>query len=230
MPNTIVYIDGFNLYHSLIHTPYKWLNIEKLVHSVLDPSRNHIVKIKYFTARTPFSESTQRQDVYLRALKTLQKVEILYGKFKKRDIRITKSSLEKLPIFKENFGKLQRICDIMGETSIKLTKHEEKETDVNIATHITYDCCKENIQSIALLSNDTDLKLPLSFARKNLNKKVIVITPTAHDGEGVIVPRRTHQDLQKRSNKAINLTEDHLKSSQFPEEIYMGVRKPEKWS
>ncbi len=89
----------------------------------------------------------------------------------KRDIRITKSSLEKLPISKEDSDKLQHIYEIIGKTSIKLTKHEEKETDVNIATHIIYDCCKENIQSIALLSNDTDLKLPLFFARKILNKK-----------------------------------------------------------
>ena len=82
-------IDGFNFYHSLKNTPYKWLNIVKLVNCILDTSRNHIVKIKYFTAKTPFSNSAQRQDVYLRALKTLKEVEIWYGKFKKREIKIT---------------------------------------------------------------------------------------------------------------------------------------------
>ena len=230
MSNTIVYIDGFNLYHSLINTPYKWLNIAKLAHSTLDSSRNHIVKIKYFTARTPFSESTQRQDLYLRALKTLQDVEIFYGKFKQRDIRLTKGYIERLLVFQRDSDKLKRIKEIIGETSIKLTRHEEKETDVNIATHITYDCCKEDIQSVALLSNDTDLKLPPFFARKVLNKKVIVITPTAKSKKGVIIPMNTHQDLQKISNKAINLTEDHLKSSQFPEEVCKGIYRPKKWS
>ena len=49
--NTIVYIDGFNLYYSLKNTSYKWLNIEALVNFILDPSWHNITQIKYFTAR-----------------------------------------------------------------------------------------------------------------------------------------------------------------------------------
>ena len=80
--NTIVYIDGFNLYHSLRDTPYKWLNIEELISSTLDSFWHNVVKIKYFTANTPFSKSAQRQDLYLRAIGNLKKVEIVHGKFK----------------------------------------------------------------------------------------------------------------------------------------------------
>ena len=119
MSRTIVYIDGFNLFYSLRKTPYKWLDIKKLVYSVLDLSRNHIIKIKYFTARTPFFESTQGQDVYLRALKTLKEVEIVYDKFKRRDIRITKRSLEKLPVSKVDSDRLLRIYEIIGRNRCK---------------------------------------------------------------------------------------------------------------
>ena len=89
--NTIVYIDGFNLYHSLRDTSYKWLNIEVLMNSILVSSWHNIIKIKYFTANTPFSKSAQRQDVYLRVIDNLEKVEIVRGKFKKRYIKLTQS-------------------------------------------------------------------------------------------------------------------------------------------
>ena len=36
MPDTYVYIDGFNLYHgALKRTPYKWLDVAKLCQVVL---------------------------------------------------------------------------------------------------------------------------------------------------------------------------------------------------
>ena len=89
--NTIVYIDGFNLYHSLKNTSYKWLNIEKLISSTLDSSWHNIIKIKYFTASTPFSKSAQRQDLYLRLINDLKKVEIVKGKFKKGYIKVKKT-------------------------------------------------------------------------------------------------------------------------------------------
>ena len=226
--NTIVYIDGFNLYHSLKNTPYKWLNIEKLIQSVLDSSLNKIIKIKYFTANTPFSESAQRQDLYLRVVNTLQKVEIVYGKFKKRHIKIIKSYVDTLSILKGDVQQIKHIKNVLRTNIVQFYKHEEKETDVNIATHIIYDCCKENIDSIVLLSNDTDLKLPLWFARKKLRKKVIVITPIENK-KGSIAPMKAHRDLQIISNKTLSLTESDLRNSQFPN-IVDGISKPKIWS
>ncbi|MDE0517931.1 MAG: NYN domain-containing protein [Bdellovibrionales bacterium] len=204
--DTIVYIDGFNFYHSLKNTSYKWLNIEKLINSILDSSWHNVIKIKYFTAKTPFSESAHRQSVYFKAIDTLQKVEIVYGKFKKRHIKVRKKYIEKLFILTGEPQKLEHIKSILRENIVQFPTNEEKETDVNIATHIIYDCCKENISSIVLLSNDTDLKLPLWFARKKLKKRVVVITP---------MEMETHQDLRKISNKTLSLKENHLKKVGF---------------
>ena len=48
---TVVYIDGFNLYYRLRHTPhYKWLNLKRLCDLCLESSNHNIIKIKYFTA------------------------------------------------------------------------------------------------------------------------------------------------------------------------------------
>lgn len=49
-PRTIAYIDGFNFYYGAVKgTQYKWLNFEALCQRLLP--RDHIVKIRYFTAR-----------------------------------------------------------------------------------------------------------------------------------------------------------------------------------
>ena len=222
--NTIVYIDGLNLYYSLKNTPYKWLNIKTLVESALDSSWHNIVAIKYFTARVQSTltdpSKDSRQDIFLQAVQTLQKVEIIYGKFKKRDI--------KAPLLIKNPEKLKQIQKVTGRNIFQFSKYEEKETDVNIATHIMYDCCKENISSIALLSNDTDLKLPLWFARKKFKKRVIVITPP-ENRKGSLTLKTAQQHLQKISHKNISLEESHLKNSQF-QDVVNGISKPKKWS
>ena len=81
----IAYIDGFNLYYgALKKTPYKWLNINSLLKSILYDSYS-IVEIKYFTARVSShmadSEAPRKQANYLRALKTLPNLEIYQGYF-----------------------------------------------------------------------------------------------------------------------------------------------------
>ena len=88
---TFVYIDGFNLYYRLKNTSYKWLNLQELIFSLLDLKQHDVLKIKYFTALVkPFKQndtSMTRQNLYLRALKTTQNLEIIYGQFKKRQVR-----------------------------------------------------------------------------------------------------------------------------------------------
>lgn len=91
-----------------------------------------------------------------------------------------------------------------------------------------YDCCKKNISSIALLSNDTDLQLPLWFARKKLKKRVIVITPPENK-HGSLTLKTAQQQLQKISHKNISLAEAHLKNSQFPN-VVSGIYKPKSWA
>ena len=198
------------------------------MNSILDSSWHNIIKIKYFTANTPFSKSAQRQDVYLRVIDNLETVEIVRGKFKKRYIKVKKAYVNKLSILTGDSRKLRNIKNMLRENTVQFSKYEEKETDVNIATHIIYDCFKEDVSSVVLLSNDTDLKLPLWFARKKLKKRVIVVTPTEIE-EDIIVPLDAHQDLKKISNKTISLTEEHLKNSQFSD-IVSGITKPKSWS
>ena len=85
--NTIIYIDGLNLHYSLDNTPYKWLNVEALTKNILTSSLHKIVKIKYFTAIPTKADSARKHYLYLQTLETLQNIEIIYGKHKRRRIK-----------------------------------------------------------------------------------------------------------------------------------------------
>ena len=117
-----VYVDGFNLYYGAVKgTAYKWLDIQKMIQLLLP--QNLILKIKYFTAlvnaRPQDPDQPVRQQMYLRALKTIPNLEIIKGHFLTHPV--------KLPL----------VNPIPGQNSYaEVIKTEEKGSDVNIATHL----------------------------------------------------------------------------------------------
>ena len=87
---TNFYVDGFNLYYRAVKdTPYKWLNLLDVC-QYLTPT--HLVnRIRYFTAaiqpRTGDLQGPQRQQTYIRALRTIPNLVVHYGLFRPRKIR-----------------------------------------------------------------------------------------------------------------------------------------------
>ena len=82
---TAVYIDGFNLYYGAVKgTPYKWLDLEKMVGSLLGKGHD-LVRIKYFTAivsaRSRNDRSALNQQLYLRAVRSNPLIEVHLGHF-----------------------------------------------------------------------------------------------------------------------------------------------------
>ena len=146
---TFIYIDGFNLYYRLKQTPCRWLNLQKLSEVYLTAGKHEIIKIKYFTALVKGTLEDRfnitRQHIYLRALKTIPNLEIIFGQFKKRQVTGIKCHYEN--------GQY-----IEGDELVTISKWEEKESDVNIATHLVADA--PQYDSAVLISNDTDLKTP----------------------------------------------------------------------
>ena len=104
------------------------------------------------------ANSAQKHSIYLRALKKLQNIEIILGKFKKRQVKGVLTYYQNKQYVKQN-------------EIVTVTKWEEKKSDVNISSHIVYDGCKANIDCIALLSNDTDLTTPLEIIKYRLKKE-----------------------------------------------------------
>jgi len=74
---SIMYIDGFNLYYGAVkNMPWKWLGMER--YSSLLLPYDEIQIIKYFTAKI-LSSHKVNQGAYIKALSTLNKVQIIYG-------------------------------------------------------------------------------------------------------------------------------------------------------
>jgi uncharacterized LabA/DUF88 family protein len=204
---SIIYIDGFNLYYgSVKNTPWKWLDMEKYF-SLLLP-HDDIQTIKYFTAKIVGSHKTN-QEIYIKALSTLNKVQIIYGLFKYKKIKC-----------------LVKNCTYKGLKSFYVP--EEKRTDVNIAVHMIKDAFNDKCDRLIIISGDSDL-VPAVKTVKMItpNKKVIVYVPANNKVRGAA------KELRKSSDRHKTLPNNLLSKAQFPEQLtdLKGgiVRKPSSW-
>lgn len=153
---TIVIVDEFNLYFGIksLNIPrYKWLDIVKLANNI---QREHqkLQKVYYCTARVVAnSNKHKRQNTYIEALMSKEKIEILYGKFK------VKSSK----------------CKYCG---CSIIKYEEKMSDVNIAIQLIKAAASRKTDLVFIVSGDTDLYPAIENAREiNPKMKIIVVFP-----------------------------------------------------
>lgn len=207
--NTYVYVDGFNLYYGAVKgTPYKWLNILDLSQRLLP--KNNIVKIKYFTAlvtaRPGDPDQPNRQQIYLRALRTLPNLEIIYGHFLQHPV--------KMPLV-SSLGGTIRYANVM--------KTEEKGSDVNLAAHMVNDGYKSLYQVAVLISNDSDLVEPIKIVRSELHLPVIVLNPR---------PSTPSHELRKYASFVKPIRQSVLANSQFPDELTDAIgtfHKPPRW-
>lgn len=206
---TYVYVDGFNLYYGAVKgTPYKWLNILSLCQQLLP--KNTIIKIKYFTAlvtaRPGDPDQPNRQQIYLRALKTIPNLEIIYRHFLQHPV--------KMPLVSSITGKIKYA---------KVMRTEEKGSDVNIAAHLINDGYKGLYEVAVLITNDSDLVEPIKIVRNELKLVVGVLNP--HHGT-------PSHELRKYATFVKPIRQGVLAASQFPNKLTdaTGVfHKPPKW-
>jgi hypothetical protein len=191
MARTNVYVDGFNLYYGALKgTPYRWLDLAKLCEIMLPGDT--IQSIKYFTARVsgrPHDPSQPtRQQVYLRALKTIANLSIIYGHFltHSRRMVLTGSNPPK---------------------RVWVDVTEGKGSDVNLATHLLYDGFKGSYDLAVLITNDSDLLEPVRKVRSDLGLAV-----------GILNPHHYHSCVLKECATFVKrIRQKHVVASQFPE-------------
>lgn len=206
---TILYVDGFNLYYGAVkRTPHKWLDILKLCQSLLP--KNKITKIKYFTAlvsaRPGDPYQPNRQQMYLRALRTIPNLEVIYGHFLEHAIMMP---LADPP---QNGSKYARVI-----------KTEEKGSDVNLAAHLINDGHNEAYQVAVIVSNDSDLVEPVKIVCQELKRPVGILNP---------IPRHPSHELRKHATFVKPIRKGVLAASQFPSTLKdsTGVfSKPSTW-
>ena len=156
------YIDGLNLYNGLKSAglrKYCWLNLEELSKLLLKPNQK-LNQIKYFTSIVYPDNNLDnyglnkymRQSRYLKALKTLDSLEIILGRHQENIIQ----------------------CNNCGHAT---SKYNEKMTDVKIAVEMLKDTFQKNCTTQILITGDTDL-VPVTEAIYNLSGiKLIIFAP-----------------------------------------------------
>lgn len=203
-----IYIDGLNLYYRALRgTPYRWLDLGQLVRLLLP--RHRIGRIRYFTAlvanRPGDPTQAQRQQAYLRALATVPDLTIHYGhllaKIKRRPLVCPPQS---------------------GPRTVEILDTEEKGSDVNLATYLLLDGFNDEYDLAMVISNDSNLMLPIGMVRDHLGKQVGVFDPS----------RRRSFELHGAASWYRPLRQGPLSASQFPDTFSDAegmVSKPASW-
>jgi hypothetical protein len=197
---TNVYVDGFNLYYGALKgTPYRWLDIAALC-SHLFPG-NQVRRIRYFTAivraRPEDPQQPDRQQAYLRALRTIPNLTVHEGTFL--------SNVVRMPLAKPLAG---------GPATVEVVKTEEKGSDVNLATWLLLDAFHSEYEAAIVISNDSDLAEPIRQVRKEFGVKVVVLHPL-RPANPPAKPRRNYE-LVRAATKSVILDSSALAASQFP--------------
>lgn len=204
MGKAIFFIDGFNLYHSLINPAFphlikfKWLDIAKLCKLFL-PKNDFLEGIYYFTSLTQWNyNKKQRHISYIRALE-FYGIKVVYGKFK---------SVEK---FCPN-------CKMPYKT------YEEKQTDVNIAISLMRFAKEDKFDRAIILTGDSDQVPTIKILKELYPKKIIeVIIPFGRDAK----------ELKSVADRYFKIKEVHLSTCLLENKIEIGngfyIQKPAEW-
>ena len=172
---------------------------------------NDIIKIKYYTARVKDRDhnpgQASRQELYLRALRTLSNTEIVYGRFSSHWVSMySKKSKPGKPRYEDVY------------------KTEEKGSDVNIATDLMGDGCLKLYDVGVLISNDSDLERTIARARDQYGLTIGILNPS--------LGRHASHALAKNASFVRSLRKWHLEHAQFPNIIQDGdkrISKPHAW-
>ncbi len=223
-----VYVDGFNLYYGAKGlcdvNGWKWLDIRALSERLLlqrrDPAwgKAHIVRVVYCTARVSGRDdptSPVDQDRYLKALVAGQSVDLIEeGNYVESVISRPLASAGK-------HGKpvLQK-----PRKFVEVSTREEKASDVNVATHLLMDMMGGTISAALVVSNDSDLRLPVRIARGRIS--VAAINPSS---------RNTAGHLRGKPTDGIGghwwyqLTRADLTACQLPNPVGRRLYRPTDW-
>jgi hypothetical protein len=183
-----VYIDGFNLYcgaRAIMGGPsqpgWRWLDLRRFAQRLVDTQSGwqgaQVSRVVYCTARTSGDTNPSRsrdQELYLRALRSSGAVDhIELGHYVNRTARgplalpgaggrpvLTTSGW---PVMVQNAA---GVAIPGARFMVSVARREEKGSDVNVATHLLLDLMHRRTSAALVVSNDSDLALPIDQARE----------------------------------------------------------------
>jgi hypothetical protein len=205
----VAYIDGFNFYfRRLRNKPYRWLDLVAFIDGFFP--NDEVVKVKYFTARVSGKfdqKKADRQALYLRALETIPRLEIIEGQY------FTKAVSRRL---------VTPYLNQQGETVsfTEIWHSDEKGSDVNLGSHLLNDAWKNSYDLAAVVTNDSDLSAPMKMSAE-LGKTIALLHPD----------NNRSKQLVQCATHALYIHDSHLNQAQLPNAIALPngrvIRKPD---
>lgn len=198
-----VYVDGFNFYYRALkkrNPTLKWLNFVKLSELILKPT-DTVQHVRYFTARvSPRGgdvDAPRRQQIYLSALQTEQRLSIHYGRF------LAKTKFRPLVSDPTKF--------------VEIHDTEEKGSDVSLASHLLNDAWQNRFDVALVFSQDSDLIEPLRMVSQELKKPVGLVWADSAQ------PSKTHTSA---IDFVWHIRTQQLRKAQFPNPVIRANGKP----
>jgi hypothetical protein len=201
-----IYVDGFNLYYGARArcgrgtAGWRWLDIRRLVRDVIDAraepgwAGSTIAKVIYCTATIDSVTNPAGyadQQTYLKALRASSSVDrIEYGNFVAR-VKVaplaTRDPITKRPVL------VKPAWPVMVQDGgnpvpqavfmVSYAYREEKGSDVNVASHLLLDVLGAHIDGAVVISNDSDLSLPVREARMRVPVGIMNPSPNYTAGK-----------------------------------------------
>lgn len=239
-----VYVDGYNLYYGGRGicgrgvAGWRWLDVRALTQSLVSSHSGWTgpfdLRIVFCTARIKGhgnTSSQQDQDTYLRALVKHGVVDVLeFGTYVER---VTTNPLATIgpkgrpilstadwPVMVKDAGG----SDVPDATFMaSVARREEKGSDVNVAAHLLSDVLAGNVDAAIVISNDSDLKLPIQIARNHV--PVGLVNPTRGYPAGALNAAPT---VGAGGHWWYQLTAQDFCGSQLPASV-ASLTKPSGW-
>ncbi|WP_072042002.1 NYN domain-containing protein [Nigerium massiliense] len=238
-----VYVDGFNLYYggkSQLRNAagWKWLDLRAMAGRYAKWQGSVVARVVYCTARVNDASDpgqTQRQGFYLRALLEAGSVDVLeegyYSSWAAESAMVNEragtrsptvladpqrhlSWHSRLPVRRASNG---------GALLATVRKREEKGSDVNVATHLLVDVLTRAVDAAIVISNDSDLALPIRIAREHV--PVGVLNPSSKPLAGAL---KGQPDDGVGRHWWKRLSSDDWLECQLPDRV-RGISKPAGW-
>ncbi|GAA1899921.1 NYN domain-containing protein [Asanoa iriomotensis] len=202
-----VYVDGYNLYYGARgicgrSTPgWRWLDIralaERVVGRVSSWPNAAIERVVYCTAIIDAASNQSGftdQQVYLKAVVAAASVDhIEYGTYVSRvktaPLAVKAPSRQGGPqivnaawpvMIRDGHGRPVPDAQFM----VSFAHREEKGSDVNVASHLLVDVLTSRVDAAMVISNDSDLKFPVSYARSRV--PIGLINPSKNQLAGAL--------------------------------------------
>jgi uncharacterized LabA/DUF88 family protein len=210
-----LYIDGFAFYYAcfsgktkLDNAPLKWVDFQLLAQRLFP--NDVVVAVHYFSAIAPSPpddpDQANRHMFYLEALRTLPLVHVHVGKFHKSKREVA-------------------LVTPPSGISVRQTAYiwQEKQSDVALAVQLLGEAMRGEVDSLVLMTNDSDF-IPAVRAVKTLTDSSV----------GVISPDKTISvELAKEADFSHLFDKGLLPASQLPNPVITpagrSIHKPPRW-